>query len=87
LTDAVIKVKKAIVSILFMEAPNAPSGDLFLTRMGIDYRRKNADGSYRTVEKDDYIDFTKDEIKRGSEPPGFDIDALAALRNLLNLDH
>jgi len=55
--------------------------------MGIDYRRKNADGTYRTVQKDEFIDFNSDEIKRGSEAPGFDIDALSALRNLLNLDH
>jgi len=87
LTDSVIKVKKAIVSILFLEAPNAPAGDLFLSRMGIDYRRKNADGTYRTVAKDEFVDFNPDEIKRGSEAPGFDIDALSALRNLLNLDH
>lgn len=55
--------------------------------MGIDVRRRNADGSYRIVNKDEFLDFSTDEIKRGSEAPGFDIDALSALRNLLNLDH
>jgi len=26
-------------------------------------------------------------VKRGAAPPGFDIDALTALRNILNMDH
>jgi hypothetical protein len=55
--------------------------------MGIDVRRKNADGTYRVVAKDEFVDFNPDEVKRGSEAPGFDIDALSALRSLLNLDH
>lgn len=58
-----------------------------MSRLGIDKRRKNADDSYRVVEKGNEVDFNSDEVKRGSEPPGFDIDALSALRNLLNLDH
>jgi len=33
------------------------------------------------------VTFPAELIKRGSAPPGFDIDALTALRNLINVDH
>jgi len=58
LTDSVIQVKQVIVAVLFIEDVDSSSGDLFLSRMGIDFRRKNADGSYRTVPTDEFITFT-----------------------------
>jgi hypothetical protein len=51
--------------------------------MGIDYRRKNADGTFRTVQENEFIDFNPDEIKRGSEAPGFDIDALCIINLII----
>lgn len=52
-----IAVKKAIVSVLFIEDIDSMSGDAFLERMGIDGRRKNADGTYRTVKTGEEITF------------------------------
>jgi len=50
-TESVIKVKKAIVSVLFLESQLNQFGDPFLARLGIDSRRKNADGSYSVVDE------------------------------------
>lgn len=86
-TESVIKVKKAIVSVLFTESELAPAGDGFISRLGIDSRRQQADGSYSVVEAGDEVTFSADMVKRGSAPPGFDIDALTSLRNILNMDH
>lgn len=87
LTNSVIKVKKAIVAILFMEAPEAIAGDAFLSRLGIDLRRETAADEWNVAPKGAFVDFADTEIKRGGEFPGFDIDALTGIRNMLNLDH
>lgn len=70
-----------------MEAPEAIAGDTFLSRMGIDLRRENADGTYKIAGPDELLDLAETEIKRGGEQPGFDIDALTAIRNMINVDH
>jgi len=83
----VIKIKKAVVSVLFVESSLNQFGDAFLSRLGIDSRRKQADGSYITVAAGEDVDFDPALVTRGSNPPGIDIDALTGLRNILNLDH
>jgi len=85
--NQLLKSKKAIVSVLFVESSLAPTGDAFISRLGIDARRKQADGSYSVVEPGEEVTFAADMVKRGAAAPGFDIDALTALRNILNMDH
>ena len=85
LTNFNIDVKKAIVSILFRGDSTMTEGDAFLSRMGIDNRLRRPDGTYRTIEKEEYINSTERWL--GNSKPGFDINALIALKDLLNFDH
>jgi len=52
-----IKLKKAVVSVLFQESDIAPAGDSFISRLGIDSRRKLADGSFSTVAVGEEVTF------------------------------
>jgi carbonic anhydrase len=84
-TNLNIQVKKAIISILFKGDSEIIEGDAFLSSLGIDDRLKRPDGTFRTVKKGEYIDSTENWL--GNVKPGFDINALIALKDLLNFDH
>lgn len=84
-TNLNIQVKKAIISILFKGDSSLVEGDAFLSRLGIDNRLKRPDGTFRTVKKGEEIDSNENWL--GNVKPGFDINALIALKDLLNFDH
>lgn len=84
-TNKFITVKKAVVSILFKGDAKILEGDPFLSRMGIDERQKRPDGTYRVIQEGESID--SNEKWLGNIKPGFDINALLSLRDLLNYNH
>lgn len=59
-TEKTIKVKKAIVSVLFIESQLSQFGDAFLSRLGIDARRKQADGTFNTVDVGQPLTFSSE---------------------------
>ena len=57
-TNYFINIRKAIVSILFKEtSEKMQEGDQFLSFMGIDERLKRPDGTFRTVDMWEVINF------------------------------
>ena len=84
-TNLNINVQKAIVSILFRGDSSLLEGDAFLSRMGIDDRQKRPDGTYRTINQGEEINSSVSWL--GNLKPGFNINALIALKDLLNFNH
>lgn len=86
MTNSRLTVKKAIVSLLFeIGGTDSETEDPFLSRLGIDERQRRPDGSYKVVDKGEYIDSQTDWL--GNRKPGLDEEALGGLKDLINLDH